>query len=150
MKKTKKMQVTREVTETANYFLEGYVYNTAEVEGGLYVHVEHPFTDSYMLVEFQKDATLKSGYRFYSPLTRQNWSEITWYYFQACKIELPESERRNLEKALHDWAFKWKTGAFTGSGYTRPKFGNARHRRCYRLKSKEFTPVEEGEVYELN
>lgn len=162
MKKTKKMQVNRRVTKTANFILGSEVVEVGTVDdygNCLSAKVVNPKTNEVLWIDFDEDDYLASGFRFYSPLKRSEQETLELLQYSQ-QVDFSENETRNLEKALHDWAFKWKTGGLTGSGYTRPKCGgNTRHRRCYRLKVEEYEKQhtysylfydEEGEVHEMH
>lgn len=161
MKRSKKMQVNRKVTRTANFILDSEVVEVSTMDdygNCMCAKVVNPKTNEVMYINFDEDDYLASGYRFYSPLKRSKRETLEMLQ-DSQQVDFSENERRNLEKALHDWAFKWKTGGLKGSGYTRPKFGNSRHRRCYRLKVEEYYRErtcsylfydKDGEVYEMD
>ena len=164
MNKSKKMQVNRKVTKTANFILGGYVgsvyvYIFDGYVTGSTLRVHHPYKSEVMYIDFDEDDYLASGYRFYSPLKRSKQETLELLQdSHSHRVDFSDYETE-INQALHDWAFKWKTGGLTGSGYTRPKFGNARHRRYYRLKMKEYEKQhtysylfydEEGEVHEMH
>lgn len=161
MKKTKKMQVNRKVTRTANFILDSEVVDVCTMDdygNCMCAKVVNLQTNEVMYINFDEDDYLVSGYRFYSPL-KQSKRETLEMLRDSQQVDFSESEKLSLEKALHDWAFKWKTGGLKGLGYTRPKFGNSRHRCCYRLKMYEYEKQhtysylfydEEGEVHEMH
>lgn len=158
MKKTKKMQVNRRVTKTANFILSSEVVDICTMDdygNCMCAKVVNPQTNEVLWVDFDEDDFLSSGYRFYSPLDRSEKEEQEYLHAYICDY----GSLWDVEKALHDWAFKWKTGGLKGSGYTRPKCGNTRQHRYYRLKRYEYYKQrtcsylfhdEEGEVYEMD
>lgn len=159
MKKSKKMQVNKKVTKTANFILGSEVVDVCTIDdygNCLCAKVINPQTDEVLWVDFGEDDYLSSGYRFYSPLGRSEKEEQEYSYAYSCDYE----SLRDVEKALHDWAFKWKTGGLKGSGYTSPKCGgNTRSLRCYRLRVEEYYRErtcsylfydKDGRVYEMD
>lgn len=163
MNKSKKMQVNRKVTKTANFILGGYVGGVyldifdGEITGSCLM-VNHPYKSEVIYIDFDEDDYLASGYRFYSPLNRSK-QETLERLQDSRRVDFSEYEDE-INKALHDWAFKWKTGGLTGSGYTRPKCGgNTRERLYYRLKRYEYYKQrtcsylfydKDGKVYEMD
>lgn len=153
MNKSKKMKVNRRVTKTANFILGGYVGAVyldifdGEITGSCLM-VNHPYKSEVIYIDFDEDDYLASGYRFYSPLNRSKQEIFELLQDSHChRVDFSEYEDE-INKALHDWAFKWKTGGLKASGYTHPKNGNTRQRRIDRLKMKECT--KEGEIYEID
>ena len=162
MKKNKQMKVNRKVTKTANFILDSEVVDIRTMDdycNCMCAKVVNPQTNEVLWIDFDEDDYLASGFRFYSPLKRSE-QETLELLQDSQQVDFSESEKLSLEKALHDWAFKWKTGGLTGSGYTRPKCGgNTRHRRCYRLREEEYYRERtcsylfydnDGEVYEMH
>lgn len=162
MKKNKQMKVNRKVTKTANFILDSEVVDICAMDdycNCMCAKVVNSQTNEAIYIDFDEDDYLASGYRFYSPLKRSERETLEMSQ-DSQQVDFSESEKLSLEKALHDWAFKWKTGGLKGSGYTHPKCGgNTRHRRCYRLKVEEYEKQhtysylfydEEGEVHEMH
>lgn len=73
MKKTKKMQVNRRVTKTANFILDSEVVEVSTMDdygNCMCAKVVNLQTNEVMYIDFDEDDYLASGYRFYSPLKR--------------------------------------------------------------------------------
>lgn len=161
MNKTKKMKVNRRVTKMANFILDSNVAKVCTIDGYenldfLCAKVVNSQTNEVLWVDFNEDGFLSSGYRFYSPLGRSEKEKQEYLHAYSCDFY---GTLWDVGQALRNWAFNWKTGGLKGSGYTRPKFGNTRHRRCYRLRMKEYEMQhtysylfydKDGKVYEMD
>lgn len=87
--------------------------------------------DNGIEIEFMPDNRLRSGYRFYSPLRSLLLEEDE--YINAEYDSEFDGEEEVIAKALKDWAFAWKEGAFTGDAYTRGT-GNTRYRAIRKIR----------------
>lgn len=98
--------------------------------------------DNGLNIEFNPDSSLRSGYRFYSPISRYAGLADSEYIRDEFPDEFNGKENF-IEQALKDWAWNWKAkNAFHDDGFLCGS-GNTRKRRVKHLKYVCSSSIEE-------
>lgn len=124
MNKSKHIQVEKVVKKTANKILAAKVVEVYEDDMGWFKEIH---LSNGIIMPFREEP--ETGFRFYSPLTYvlEENEDVN------INADYDSSKLSEITKAVHDWAFAWKCGAFHDNGYM-PKHSLPRKRTWHRCK----------------